>query len=122
MRNIEFEDLVLQRGLRRVVWEYIGEGLCGDYDPMDPDDVPLLRFTCYQRLPSYDEKGDEQPYMEYWEQLDDASYCTRMPVYGSTLQMLVKGAAIILEAIESDESSRKRLEELSWFCPEDLAD
>jgi len=24
--------------------EYIGEGLSGDYDEEDPEDVPLLRF------------------------------------------------------------------------------
>ena len=39
----------------------------GDDDPDDPDDTPLLRFSVLRN----------------GEQIDDGSYCTRMPV-GST--------------------------------------
>jgi len=41
----------------RVELEWIGEGYEGDYDPEDPEDVPLLRFTVYRR------EGD------WWEQV-----------------------------------------------------
>ena len=46
----------------------LGEGLSGDYNPDDPNDIELLRF--YVAI----HKGDD------WEDIDDASYCTQMPV------------------------------------------
>ena len=34
-----------------VVVEHIGEGICGEYDPADGKDTPLLRFTVYSGEP-----------------------------------------------------------------------
>lgn len=51
----------------RVDWYDAGEGLSGDYNPEDPDDIHLLRFDVYKKV------GED------WEEVEDASYCTRMP-------------------------------------------
>ncbi|MHA2403848.1 MAG: hypothetical protein ACXADH_12710 [Candidatus Kariarchaeaceae archaeon] len=102
----EFTDIEVIKGDRKVTWEYLGEGWCGDYDPDDPEDNPLLRFSCDELI-----DGD-------WEQMDNGSYCTRMPT-NSPKEYLLRGAGIILEAI-ADICYKKRLEELSWFCPEDF--
>jgi len=112
--DIEFSEIMLQRGNKRVEWEWIGEGLDGDYDPNDPEDIPLLRFSCSEF--NTPEEGDID---DGWKQMDDASYCTRMPVT-SSLHDLTKAAVIILEAIE-DCCYKKRLEELSWLCTEDFS-
>ena len=34
----------------KVELEWIGEGLDGDYNPGDPNDVPLLRFCVYKKI------------------------------------------------------------------------
>ena len=60
--------MMLEEDGIRVEWEDIGEGICGDYNPEDPDDHPLLRFSVSILL-------DGQ-----WEAVEDASYCTQMPV------------------------------------------
>lgn len=93
----------------KVVWEYIGEGWSGEYDSEDPGDTPLLRFSCYRF--DYNTEGG-------WKELEDASYCTRMPVT-APLRALALAAAVIMEAI-LDGAYKRRLEELSWFCPEDF--
>ena len=113
MDGVSTIDLELARGTHKVVWEYIGEGWSGDYNPEDSEDTPLLRFSCYE----CDEHGFTMD-ADAWRQMDDASYCTRMPV-GTPVQVLARAAGIILEAIE-DVNYKKRLEELSWFCPDDF--
>lgn len=106
--DISFDELILERGDKRVTWEWIGEGWSGDYDETDKEDTPLLRFSC-------DERVDND-----WQPLNDASYCTRLPVTTCTAH-LVRGAGIVLEAIQ-DISYKKNLEHLSWFCPDDFED
>jgi len=110
-----FEELELRRGNLRVTWEYIGEGLSGDYNHADPQDVPLLRFTVAVYDPAF---ADELSGQDGYQQLDDASYCTRMPIT-SPEWMLVKALGILLDAARSP-SPKRRFEELSWFCPEDF--
>lgn len=53
-------------GEMKIVLEYLGEGVCGDYDPLDKEDEPLMRFTLYKM-----EGAD-------WEEIDDTSYCTNI--------------------------------------------
>lgn len=45
--DVEFEDFEVRSGPWTLVWEWIGEGESGDYDPDDPDDVPRLRASLY---------------------------------------------------------------------------
>ena len=52
----------------RVDWYNADEGISGDYDPDDPDDINLLRFDVYV-------KGSDGK----WLEVEDASYCTNMP-------------------------------------------
>lgn len=50
----------------KVEWVDLGEGLDGDYNPNDPDDMELLRFDV-----SYRETRNDE-----WEAVPDSSYCT----------------------------------------------
>lgn len=96
-------------GKVKVEWEDLGEGVCGDYDPDDPEDVALLRFYSYYL------DGKE------WEPLDDGSYCTLTPVdtHGPVLIGLAQLlAAEIGDAYAAGGSVKKVCERLSWISPE----
>ncbi len=102
----DFGELTFVRGTNRVVWEDIGEGLSGDYDPDDPLDVRLLRFYC-------------DTFDQGWEEVDDASYCTLLPT--STPEAHLKIASErILDALEHG-SYKRELQYLSWFDPSDFS-
>ncbi len=86
----DFEDIVAvsEDGKVKVVIEWIGEGIDGDYDEEDPDDEPLCRFSVYRRY-DRDERmdphflDDHTPWGEYdidegWRAVADASYCTQL--------------------------------------------
>lgn len=107
-------------GKFRVDWEWIGEGVSGDYDPSDPDDEPLLRFTCYQE--EIDSGFDTLiGCYEGWVQIDDSSYCTNM-TYDVPIELLCTSAGIILSVLlhENPSSWKKRFEGLSHICAEDV--
>lgn len=113
MKNQDFTEVEVIRGDKKVVWEYIGEGENGDYNPETPEeDTPLLRFSCFK----YDlAKGGADG---AWEEIPNSSYCTRMPI-NSSLRHLLVAAGIIIEALEK-ASYKHELRLISWFCPEDL--
>lgn len=102
MMDFAFTEMKDSRGDLEAIWEWIGEGWSGDYDETDPDDMPLLRFSVYRD----------------GEQVDDASYCTRMPINAPDW-MLWRGLQLILDACD-DPSPKRRLEELSWLSPADF--
>ena len=82
--------------------EDIGEGLSGDYDPKDKDDVPLLRFTVL--------KGNEP--------VEDASYCTQVPTNITIVEATkILGAIMneVFEPIMQGHSIKKMCERLSWI-------
>jgi hypothetical protein len=93
-------------------WEYIDEGLSGEYDASDANDIPLLRFTVY-----VSEK------MNIWEFADDASYCTTNPV-NTNSEDLVKMGQFILdvfhECYHADQSWKKPMESASWITPDKM--
>ena len=99
-----FADVEVVRGARRIVWEWIGEGVSGDYDPAIAGDVPLLRFSCAELV------GMD------WEEMDSASYCTNMTVEAPR-DRLIEVANKILDALEQD-SYRHDLEYLSHLGDE----
>ena len=74
----------------------------------DPEDEELLRFDVSRK------NGEE------WEAIDDASYCTQMPV-GTPKKILKKALQYIMVMIGSRASSglsiKKLCEELSWLGP-----
>lgn len=107
--NPDIETLVSIEGpVVRADWYDANEGLCGDYDPEDPDDIHLLRFDIYIK------KGEE------WEPVDDASYCTRIPFETET-DTLVKLLYSIYKEYDNvlssdpDASVKKLGEALSWI-------
>jgi hypothetical protein len=103
-------------GSVRVVFEYLGEGLSGDYDESDPDDVAFLRFTIYKRTGHSGEDWID------WEAIEDASYCTqiRTDTPAETLSLLI--ARIFNEVygkVEAGQSIKKVCELLSWLHADD---
>ena len=103
----------IENDVVRADWYDAGEGICGDYNPEDPDDIPLLRFDIYKK------EGED------WVEVDDASYCTRMPVT-ENLEILTRSLYIIFKEYNNvlkddpDASVKKLGESLSWISPDDL--
>ena len=103
----------IENDVVRADWYDAGEGVCGDYNPEDPDDIPLLRFDVYKK------EGED------WVEVDDASYCTRMPVT-ENLETLTRSLYIIFKEYNNvlkddpDASVKKLGESLSWISPDDL--
>lgn len=91
--------------------EYDGEGWHGFYNPKNPDDEKLLRFTVYRI-----EDDDVIP-------IENASYCTKLPAT-ITEDQKIKALEIIMDEIYEpaiEYKSIKRIcEDLSWIMPESL--
>lgn len=91
----------------RADWYNAGEGICGDYNPDDPEDQNLLRFDVYCREP-----GGE------WEEVEDASYCTNVAADTAPQRLMELLLRIFSEYKDSDylNSSVKKLgERLSYL-------
>tara|TARA_Y100000034_G_C6904281_1_gene419116 strand:+ start:2184 stop:2564 length:381 start_codon:yes stop_codon:yes gene_type:complete len=101
-------NTTLTRGNRQVEWENIGEGWSGDYNSDDPDDVNLLRFHVLEL------NGEGE-----WEDMEDASYCTRMPA-DTPDNGLRRAAKIIMGQTWGESNIKKICEHLSWISPDDL--
>lgn len=90
----------------KIEWDELGEGLLGDYDDSKPGDIELLRFTVYEMV-----DGE-------WEFVDDASYCTNVPV-GVTPAEREALLVILMDRIEpqmvAEGRCKKVCEELSWI-------
>lgn len=92
--------------------ESIGEGYNGDYDPEDPEDVELMRFSIFRLI---DGK---------WEEIDNASYCTYIPASITSEQ-----EDVILDYIMSQvydlavqwKSIKRACQRLSWLSDEQLS-
>lgn len=101
------EHYELTRENHKVIWEDIGEGRFGDFDPYNDEDAPLLRFSCYELI-----DGE-------WEPMEDASYCTLLPV-DSPEEWLARASESVLSVIGREGSYKHDLEELSWYGPSDF--
>jgi hypothetical protein len=109
MRVLAFPDIVLKSYPFKICWEFIGEGHEGDYNPDDPEDTPLLRFSVDKWNP------DTQEY----EGIQDGSYCTRMP-FDTPKNILHRALVEIRDNLREDASNKRYLERMSWLCPEDF--
>jgi len=93
----------------RIVWEYAGEGLCGEYNPDVLEDIPLYRFYV-ERM---NEDGE-------WEDVEDASYCTQVP-FDTPDGILKKLLEILMDHFYEDvvagNSVKKIGERMSWIEP-----
>ena len=89
-----------------VEWAELGEGIDGDYDENDPNDIELLRFDVSRLIDSE------------WQPIDDASYCTQVPV-SATPEQREKGLQWIMDEVydraSQDYSIKKICEHLSWI-------
>ena len=106
-----FTDIEVIKDNIRLVWEDIGEGWSGDYNADDPDDTPLLRFSVDWR----DADGD-------WVGLNDASYCTGLPIDTDPAKLREYADSIIasLNSTKEQPTEYKRtLERWSWLGVED---
>lgn len=101
----ETTDMTLIRDNYRVDWCFLDEGWNGMYDENNPDDEPLLRFDCYTLV-----DGE-------WEMMDDASYCTAVPV-GTSDVVLHAGLERIMDNIYGKDNVKKICEDLSWMSPD----
>lgn len=110
-----------ERGDVAVEWYNADEGLCGEYDPTDPQDVNMLRFDFYGK------KNNE------WLPVIDGSYCTAVPastpdeVLARLLELLMdRGEDAVQVALAEDRHTYSNeitpadhhiFEELSWVDP-----
>ena len=108
----------LQSSWLRVDWYNAGEGWWGDYNPGNPEDENLLRFDVYvRRGPQRQEDMDDG-----WQEVEDASYCTRIPANGDS-DILERALRLLFkeykDALENDRnrSVKKLGEALSWISP-----
>jgi hypothetical protein len=103
-----FDDVEVIRDNIRLAWEYIGEGWNGDHDEEDPDDTPLLRFSIEWR-----ENADSD-----WDGLEDASYCTGLPI-DTDANTLREYADNIIDSLSSTKERpigyKRALELWSWI-------
>jgi hypothetical protein len=85
----------------------IGEGLCGDYNENDPEDVPLLRFDMYSR---------KNP-KSRWQEPNDSSYCTRVHAEITSKQRKEVLTLLIAEVedLAWDWNVKKLCERLSYI-------
>jgi len=104
----------------KVSFEYIGEGLSGDYTG-EEDDVPLMRF--YTSKKEYIENGQGIDHPDWnWVEMEDGSFCTRVTVDTPT-DILEKMAKVILEKMKEvtgedgipEYNIRKTSEDCSWI-------
>lgn len=102
--NVYIPELI--DGDVRVAWSELGEGYNGFYDPEDPEDKELLRFDVY-RWDGID-----------WEPVDDASYCTAVPV-DTPAERQTELLRVIMDEVKDDVlagiSIKKKCEYLSWI-------
>jgi len=108
----EFPEVLSPDGFAMLQWEYVNEGYSGFYNPDDPDDAPLLRFTIYEWIEGHYSNG-HWVYSD-WQQKEDASYCTLLPV-GTDADLLRRFGERLLGA-----TGRRELEFLTWTTPEEL--
>ncbi len=107
------KQIELVDGKYRVTLEYIGEGWNGDFDEEDADDQRLLRFSCFETV-----EGESI-------EIDDASYCTRLPV-GTSDSILQRALQTLMRELKNardgGDSIRGTMKRLSWLCPEDFSE
>lgn len=108
---------VSTNGNVKVAWVNLGEGLCGDYDPNDPDDRHLLRFDTYIAETAAGRTNCEPSDQEGWLTANDGSYCTLVDAKTDqqTLKILAEKMAETLSVALDNGSFSRAAQTLSWF-------
>jgi|LauGreDrversion4_2_1035121.scaffolds.fasta_scaffold31314_2 hypothetical protein len=97
----------LTRGNVRIEWSNLHEGLDGDYDQENPDDVNVLRFDVFK----FDSRDSD------WHPIDDGSYCTRVPAttgHDVLTQILTSFMDYIYDDVSAHGKAKRKCEQLSW--------
>jgi hypothetical protein len=115
---------LIMHGIVRVELEDIGEGWEGEYNPDNPDDEELVRFTVSKIVPAGPTvAGADTPPSTEWEQIDDASYCTQIPVRSDPsvlLNAIFEIAQEVYDDVAHGRSIKRTCERLSWLSPQAL--
>jgi hypothetical protein len=101
----------LQRDTVKIELVHIDEGWCGEYDANDPQDEQLLRFYVMHKV------------QDTWEDVDDASYCTLLPITLSDEEQQTVLDILMTRfylPVTNKESVKKLGEEMSWVSIEDI--
>ena len=105
----DFGTVQLIKGNVMVEWDWIGDGISGEYRADDPGDVPLLRFTVCSC-----------PYVDtafpHWEPVSNASCGTQIPIDTprAVLERLAqKIMDKVYDEIQAGNSIKEICEELS---------
>ena len=100
----------------RVELDDIGEGLSGDYNPGDPNDVSLARFTILRYAKDSHESAEDEGWE--WEPVDGVSFCTQIPT-STKPRELQRLAGLILQSVywdvKSGTSIKRKAGLLSWL-------
>ena len=117
-------EAVSTDGLVKVVLEDIGEGFCGDYDPNDPLDKRLLRYSLYRKILATDLYNDVNHLCDGytdpgdWAEVQDGSYCPAIHA-DAPKDLIEEAGRFILHEIEEGlrnyKRSKRHWEELSWL-------
>lgn len=121
----------------KVILENLWEGLSGEYDPDDPDDINMIRFSVHRFYrtgeivePYFTDlrANNREPIVNDEEQylaVTNASYCSSIEA-DTDAAVLEQFGKLILREVESNVRSQMSVkhicEQLSWFCVEDLAE
>lgn len=89
----------------KVSWEYIGEGLYGEFDHTDSMDEPLLRFYCYRCTAP-----------DYWVEIEDASFCTQYSLDSDVSDLREVSYSRIFPALQQP-NYRRILENITYEQP-----
>lgn len=93
----DFDDVEVSEGDVKVVFQYMGEGLSGEYGESE-NDVPMLRFDIYEK--SYLDNGDGIEHPDWdWVPLESGSYCTTVSI-DTPKEILEKMVKYILDEVK----------------------
>ena len=123
-------EIIVSDELLKVELVDIGEGIQGDYDENDPDDLPLLRFDVSVRDPKpyYKNYKSAVPLGDDWEVVEDASYCTGIcawapdSVLAQAAQDIFDEYRAVIESFPLEYSVKRLGERLSYTSDESAAD
>jgi len=97
---------IVESGVRVTLDDETNEGWGGDYDPQDPEDEHLMRF-------SVDRLGADGE----WLAVPEGSYCTGVANTASP-EVVQRHLAFIMKAVKAPvlagDSIKKLCEQLSW--------
>jgi hypothetical protein len=105
--EIDFEEIEVHNKKFSIALSYIGEGINGDYDSENPEDVPLLRYDVCEKV-----DGE-------WEPLHNGSACCQL-IASEKRSDLKKAAKEMLNIITNADSKHLNsvVQLISWICLE----